>query len=77
MNDEKWHGTVNGYTYHKCRCYSCKESQRIAVNSWRKNNIDKANNISRKSYRKNNPIIKKRKPTEDNFWRQVKKTEDC
>lgn len=24
---EPWHGTVSGYTNHKCRCVDCREAQ--------------------------------------------------
>jgi 5-methylcytosine-specific restriction endonuclease McrA len=27
---ETWHGTVNGYTYHRCRCDRCGEAKRAA-----------------------------------------------
>ena len=27
--DEPWHGTKNGYAYHKCRCDLCKEANRV------------------------------------------------
>lgn len=26
---ESWHGTKNGYAYHKCRCDLCKEANRV------------------------------------------------
>lgn len=26
---EQWHGTVGGYTNHKCRCADCKEAAKI------------------------------------------------
>lgn len=27
--DERWHGTPNGYGYHKCRCDRCREAARV------------------------------------------------
>lgn len=27
--EETWHGTKNGYAYHKCRCSLCTEAQRV------------------------------------------------
>lgn len=26
--EEKWHGTMNGYGYHKCRCMRCRKAVR-------------------------------------------------
>lgn len=26
---ERWHGTISGYTYHKCRCDKCRQAKRI------------------------------------------------
>lgn len=25
IGPERWHGTINGYTNHKCRCWACRE----------------------------------------------------
>lgn len=25
---DAWHGTINGYQYHKCRCDRCRKAQR-------------------------------------------------
>jgi hypothetical protein len=29
MNSERWHGTVDGYTNHRCRCEGCREAIRV------------------------------------------------
>lgn len=28
VSDETWHGTLNGYGYHKCRCERCRKAAR-------------------------------------------------
>ena len=30
--NEQWHGTLNGYRYHKCRCEACGEARREYFN---------------------------------------------
>lgn len=30
--NERWHGTLNGYRYHKCRCEACGEARREYYN---------------------------------------------
>jgi len=35
MEDEKWHGTVNGYKNWGCRCPLCTKANAIAQREWR------------------------------------------
>jgi len=34
-SSEPWHGTMNGYGYHKCRCVRCRKANRQYTNSRR------------------------------------------
>jgi hypothetical protein len=36
----KWHGTVTGYVYHKCRCKRCTRANREYVKEWRERKIE-------------------------------------
>lgn len=31
---EKWHGTINGYIYHVCRCEACKKANRLYMRNY-------------------------------------------
>lgn len=38
MSEERWHGTIGGYTNHACRCDGCRAAQteyRRTAQSWR------------------------------------------
>jgi hypothetical protein len=35
---ERWHGTVNGYNYHDCRCNECRAAMSTFINDWRAEN---------------------------------------
>jgi hypothetical protein len=37
---ETWHGTVGGYTNHKCRCDACTQAQRDYVRNYRREKWD-------------------------------------
>ena len=32
---EDWHGTLNGYKYHKCRCKRCRRAHAIRMDHYR------------------------------------------
>lgn len=36
LGKERWHGTKNGYSYHKCRCTSCTEAHKQYQRQYRK-----------------------------------------
>jgi hypothetical protein len=41
-----WHGTISGYTYHKCRCLACSKTMSAYNRSYyqaRKNRVAHAN----------------------------------
>jgi hypothetical protein len=35
---EPWHGTVNGYNYHGCRCAECRATMNEFLRNWRAEN---------------------------------------
>lgn len=34
--DEPWHGTLNGYGNHRCRCADCSEAKRVSNREYRR-----------------------------------------
>ena len=58
---ERWHGTPNGYGYHKCRCSACREAHRLYRAQWRAENPEKAAAEIHRSTRKRS-IRRDRRP---------------
>lgn len=45
--EERWHGTENGYAYHKCRCEACKEAHRLTARKYDRKEYDPENTPER------------------------------
>lgn len=80
---ESWHGTDNGYTYHKCRCKLCRVARSEYIGNWRKVRYP-----DRKPYKVNDPTsglrycpqCKETKPLEDfhrNARRSMGRASEC
>lgn len=50
---EKWHGTLNGYTNHRCRCSECLEAKRLNQIQYRSTRKERTNELRRSGYARN------------------------
>ncbi|WP_205474225.1 hypothetical protein [Nocardioides sp. SYSU D00038] len=41
-DDEVWHGTLNGYKKHACRCYECKFAKRDEYEKYREADLERS-----------------------------------